>query len=171
MKRLISLIFSMLFIVGCGYKPIAKYSKSIFEEPILVTVKIDPEDPSMGEFLQDEVSQTITDRLNLKLTKNVDMAKNYIVINNYTINTVTANKDDNGNVIRYSVNSAIEFAIRDKYGFWSKNIVSHEYVSVKAQSIIGEKEREKAAKVAIRKAIDEFVVAIIKRAQDKNMSK
>jgi len=75
-------------------------------------------------------------RLNLTITKNVDKAKSYILVNSYTINTTPETKDENGNIIRYSINAAIEFAIKDKYGFWSKNIVASEFVSVKAESSV-----------------------------------
>jgi len=160
-------MIAVFFVVGCGYKPVEQYSKSLFEEPVLVTVKIDPEDPSAGEYLQDEIAKTVTTRLNLKLTKNVNRAKSYIVVNNYTINTTPSNKDDDGNVIRYSVNAAVEFAVKDRLGFWSKNIVASEYVSVKAQSLVSATEKEKAAKVAIKKAVDEFIVAVIQRAKNK----
>ena len=158
----------LFLISGCGgYKPVEQYSKAIFNEPVLVKVKIDPEDPAAGEYLEDEIAKMATNRLNLKLTNNVHEAKNYIIVNNYTINTTTANKDDKGNVIRYSVNAAVEFAIQDRLGFWSKNIVANEFVSVKAQSLISAQEKEKAGKIAIKKAVDDFLVAIIQRTKKK----
>jgi len=161
----IGLIFILLFfITSCGYKPVEKYSVNIFDNPVLVKVKLDPEDPEYGEYLEDEIAKMAINRLNLRLTKNVNEAKSYILVNNYTINTTAANRDKDGNVIRYSVNAAIEFAVKDRYGFWSKNIVANEYVSVKAQSILSSVDKEKAAKLAIKKALDEFVVAVINRA-------
>ena len=165
MRLLFAFLFSLV-LVGCGgYKPVAQYSKNIFAEPVLVKVKIDPEDPSTGEYLQDEVSRMAINRLNLATTKNVDEAKGYILVNNYTINTTPVTKDKNGNVIRYSINAAIEFAVKDKKGFWSKNIVSSEYVGVKAESSVSQVAKDKASKIAIRKALDSFVLAVIKRGQ------
>ena len=152
------------FILSCGYKPVQKYAHNIFENPVLVKVKLDPEDPEYGEYLEDEIAKMAINRLNLTLTKNVNKAKGYILVNDYTINTTPANKDKDGNVIRYSINAAIEFAVKDKYGFWSKNIVTNEYVSVKAQSVLSQSEKQKATKVAIKKALDEFVAAVINRA-------
>lgn len=165
MRVLLAFLFSLV-LVGCGgYKPVAQYSKKIFKEPVLVKVKIDPEDPSTGEYLQDEISRMAINRLNLATTKNVDEAKGYILVNNYTINTTPVTKDKNGNVIRYSINAAIEFAVKDKKGFWSKNIVSSEYVGVKAESSVSQVAKDKASKIAIRKALDSFVLAVIKRGQ------
>ncbi len=165
MRFLLAFLFSLV-LIGCGgYEPTVKYSKSIFKEPVLVHVKIDPEDPDTGEYLQDEITKMATNRLNLSTTKDVNKAKNYIIVNVYTINTTPTNKDDKGNVIRYSINAAIKFATQDKYGFWSKNIVSSEYVPVKATSSISESAKEKAAKVAIKKALDEYVYAVIQRGQ------
>ena len=165
--RLFFVMLVAFFVAGCGgYKPVANYSKSMFEEPVIVKVKIDPEDPSTGEYLQDEIIRMAVNRLNLTITKNVNSAKSYIIVNSYTINTSPITKDDNGNVIRYSINAAIEFAVKDKEGFWSKNIVSSEYVSVKAQSSISEVAKDKATKLAIKKALDDFVLAVMKRGQE-----
>jgi len=164
MRIVIAFIFSLI-LIGCGgYQPVVKYSKHIFAEPVFVKVKIDPEDPKTGEYLQDEITKMAINRLNLILTQNVNKAKNYILVNSYTVNTTPVTKDNNGNVIRYSINAAIEFAIKDKYGFWSKNIVASEYVSVKAQSLISATAKDKATKLAIKKALDDFVVAVMQRA-------
>ncbi len=165
MRLLFAFLFSLV-LIGCGgYKPVVQYSKNIFAEPVLVKVKIDPEDPSTGEYLQDEVSRMAINRLNLSTTKNVNKAKGYILVNSYTINTTPATKDDNGNIIRYSINAAIEFAIKDKKGFWSKNIVASEYVAVKAESSVSQVAKDKATKLAIHKALDSFVLAVIQRGQ------
>ena len=165
MRLLFAFLFSLV-LIGCGgYKPVAQYSKNIFNEPVLVKVKIDPEDPSTGEYLQDGIARMAINRLNLATTKNVNRAKGYILVNSYTINTTPATKDDNGNIIRYSINAAIEFAIKDKKGFWSKNIVSSEFVAVKAESSVSQVAKEKATNLAINKALDSFVLAVIQRGQ------
>ncbi len=172
MKYLFIVVLSFILTACGGYKPAPKYAKDIFEQPVLVKVKLDPEDPKSGVFLQDEITRMAVNRLNLTLTKNVNEAKNYIVVNSYTINTTPLNYDENGNIIRYSVNAAIEFAIKDKYGFWSKNIVASEYVNVNPDSLASALDKEKAGKVAIQKALDSFIVAMMQRSQkvgeDKN---
>ena len=165
MRLLFALLLSFL-IVGCGYKPVVEYSKTLFEEPVFVKVKLDPEDASIGEYLQDEIAKMAINRLNLSITKNVHKAKSYILVNSYTINTTPVTKDDNGNVIRYSINAAIEFAVKDKEGFWSKNIVSNEYVAVKAESSVSVSAKDKASKLAIKKALDIFVMAVMQRGQE-----
>ena len=165
MRLLFALLLSFL-IVGCGYKPVVEYSKTLFEEPVFVKVKLDPEDASTGEYLQDEIAKMAINRLNLSITKNVHKAKSYILVNSYTINTTPVTKDDNGNVIRYSINAAIEFAVKDKEGFWSKNIVSNEYVAVKAESSVSVSAKDKASKLAIKKALDIFVMAVMQRGQE-----
>ena len=167
MRIFVAMLFSLL-LIGCGstgYKPVVKYSNEIFNQPVITKVKIDPEDPSTGEYLQDEIIKMATNRLNLTITKNVDEAKSYILVNSYTINTTPETKDDNGNIIRYIINAAIDFAIKDKYGFWSKNIVAAEYVSVKDESSISQIAKDNATKLAIKKALDDFLVAVIKREQ------
>lgn len=164
MRLFFAFLLSFL-IAGCGYKPVVQYSKTIFEEPVLVKVKLDPEDASTGEYLQDEIAKMAINRLNLSITQNVNKAKSYILVNSYTINTTPVTKDDNGNVIRYSINAAIEFAVKDKDGFWSKNIVSSEYVAVKAQSSVSATAKDKAMKLAIKKALDNFVIAVMQRGQ------
>ena len=110
--RVLFALFLSLFIVSCGgYQPVAKYSKTLFQKPVLVKVKIDPEDPSTGVYLQEEITKMAVNRLNLTTTKNVDEAKGYILVNSYTINTTPVTKDDNGNVIRYSINAALELSL------------------------------------------------------------
>jgi len=168
MRRLLLLIFGIFLIVGCSsQQPVAKVANSIFDNPILVNVKIDPEDPKSGNILEDELKKMVINRLNLKLTENIDEAKSYILVTNYIVNTVPVTKDDKGNVIRYSVYIAMQLAIKDKAGFWSKNITTGTYVVVKAKSILSQQEKEKATKIAIKKGIDELVVAIAKRAKEK----
>ena len=165
MKFLFTFLIAF-FLLACGGKPVAKYATSSFEEPVLVNVKIDPEDVESGEFIQDELTRTVVNRLHLRVTKNVDEAKSYILVNIYAINTSPANYDDDGNVIRYSVNAAIKFAMKDKFGFWTKNIVANQYVSVKAQSLLSQTDKQKAEKLAIKKALDAFVAAVVNRAQE-----
>ncbi len=165
MRYLVAVFFTLLIVACGGYKPAPQYANDIFAEPVLVKVKMDPEDPDAGVFLQDEIAKMAVNRLNLTLTKNVNLAKSYIVVNSYTINTTPLNYDENGNIIRYSVNAAIEFAIKDKFGFWSKNIVASEYVDVKPEATTSALDKEKAGKVAIQKALDTFVVAVMQRSR------
>lgn len=165
MRAFLAVVVAILLSACGGYKPAPVYANEVLENPVVVKVKLDPEDPSSGVYLQDTIAQLAVNRLNLSVTKNVDKAKNYIVVNDYAINTSPANYDENGNVIRYSVNAAIVFAIKDKKGFWSKNIVTNEYVDVAAQAALGTAQKEKAAKVAINKALDDFVVAVITRSK------
>ena len=168
MKRLLLLIVGIFLIVGCSsQQPVAKAANSIFDNPILVNVKIDPEDPKSGNVLEDELKKMVINRLNLQLTENIDEAKSYILVTNYIVNTVPVTKDDKGNVIRYSVYIAMQLAMKDKAGFWSKNITTGTYVVVKAKSILSEQEKEKATKVAIKKGVDELIVEIAKRAKEK----
>ena len=170
MRLLVVAFFAFLLTACSGYKPAPKFSADIFTNPVLVKVKIDSEDPDTGTYLEDEIARMAINRLNLTLTKRVKEANGYILVNSYTINTTPINKDKNGNVIRYSVNSAIEFAIKDKYGFWSKNIVAGAYVTVKPQSLMSALDKEKATKLAIKLALDEFVADVMKRSRemDKN---
>jgi copper chaperone CopZ len=165
MKYLLVVVMAFLISACGGYKPAPQFADDIFEQPVLVKVKIDPEDPNAGVFLQDEIAKMAVNRLNLTLTKNVDLAKSYIVVNSYTINTTPLNYDDNGNIIRYSVNAAIEFAVKDKYGFWSKNIVASEYVDVKPEAATSAFDKEKAGRIAIKKALDSFIVAVMQRSR------
>jgi len=165
MKYLFVVVMAFLISACGGYKPAPQYANDIFEEPVLIKVKIDPEDPNAGVFLQDEIAKMAVNRLNLRLTKNVDLAKSYIVVNSYTINTTPLNYDDNGNIIRYSVNAAMEFAVKDKYGFWSKNIVASEYVNVKPEAMTSALDKEKAGRIAIKKGLDSFIVAVMERSR------
>ena len=165
--RLLYIFILSLIISSCGgYKPVPQMAKKIFQEPVLVKVSLNEKDPQSGRYIEDELIKTLINRLNLKVTQNAKIAKNYIVVTVYAVNTSVANKDDDGNVIRYSVNAAIKFAVQDRYGFWFKNIVANEYVSVKAKSVLSENEKEKAEKIAIRKALDAFVLAVANRAKE-----
>jgi len=169
MKKYIAIISSFL-LIGCsniGYKPIAKYSNKIFNQPIITNVKIDPEDPYTGVYLYDEITNMIKNRLNLKITKNVKEVNNYILVNRYTTTTTPTTSDDNGYTIRYTLNVVIELAIKDKYGFWSKNIIITEHVASEDNLSISQVTKNNAIKLAIKKAINNFLIAIVKRARDK----
>jgi len=165
MRVFLAVLVSLILSACSGYKPAPEYAGEVFENPVIVKVKLDPEDPSSGVYLQDTIAQIAVNRLNLVVTKNANKAKNYIVVNDYAINTSPANYDKNGNVIRYSVNAAIKFAVKDKMGFWSKSIVTNEYVNVAAQTALGTAEKEKAARVAINKGLDSFIMAVIQRSK------
>ena len=165
MRVFLAIVVALLLSACGGYKPAPVYADELFDGPVIIKVKLDPEDPSSGVYLQDNIAQLAVNRLNLDVTKDAKKAKNYIVVNDYAINTSPSNSDENGNVIRYSVNAAIVFAVKDKQGFWSKNIVANEYVDVAAQSALGSVQKEEAARMAIDKALDEFVVAVIQRTK------
>ncbi len=164
-KILYTIIFSLVIVACGGYEPIPHLAKNIFQEPVLVKVSINEKDPQSGRYIEEELIKAVSNRLNLEVTQNAKIAKNYIIVTVYAVNTSVANKDDDGNVIRYSVNAAIKFAVEDRYGFWFKNIVTNEFVSVKAKSVLSENEKAKAEKIAISKAIDNFIVAVTQRAQ------
>ncbi len=166
MKFFYIFLLSLIISACGGYKPVPQMAKSIFEEPVLVKVSLNEKDPQSGRYIEEELIKTVINRLNITVTQNAKIAKNYIVVTIYAVNTSVANKDDDGNVIRYSVNAAIKFAVQDRYGFWFKNIVANEFVSVKAKSVLSENEKAKAEKNAIQKALDDFVVAVANRAQE-----
>ena len=166
------LIFATLFLlIGCGnYQPVNGVAKSIFDNPVLVNVQLDPEDPDSGRVLQKELKKMVINRLNLTLTENIDSASSYLLVNNYTVNTVPVTKDKDGNVIRYSIYIAMQVAMKDRAGFWSQNVTTGTYVVVKAQSQLSKQDKDKATKVAIKKAVDDLVVEITKRAKEKGDS-
>ena len=67
MKYLVVVVVAFLISACGGYKPVPQYSNDIFEQPVLTKVKMDPEDPESGVFLQDEIAKMAVNRLNLTL--------------------------------------------------------------------------------------------------------
>ncbi len=156
MKRVWWLIFSII-VAGCGYKPIKSFAKESIKDPVYIYVNIRSDEPKYGIYIYDEFAKLISERLNLKLTKDKKEAKSKIDIIDYSISVQPLNYDENGYVIRYGVGVSIKYRVKSPKKSWQESLNSYEEVGVKSTSIQSYKSQEEAIKEAIDKALDRFL--------------
>lgn len=143
--------------IGCGYHPVAYYSKKSLGSSIYVDVKISLSDPENSVIAKDALNKAITTRLQSDLTSknNADTIVT-IEITNIDIYSIADGSDGFSNFYRAYVE--ISFSYLDKLGRSQKFINNGSYdFPVDDISTITDDKRFSAINQASIQAIDKFI--------------
>ncbi len=171
MKKLIDIktvagvtAFLILFFVGgCGYQPVARYTKSIFNSPVYVDVILSGVEPRNGVFLKDEIMRMLMTRFHVSVTKKAKNSKTEIVVPKYHFEYSALTYDDNGYVTRYRISASILFRLVSEKGSLEKKIVTSEDVSIQGSSLTSSAAREAGIRASIRKSLDKFTAYVAQK--------
>ena len=156
-----------LIITGCGYKPVAQYGRDLLPGPVYVDVRLSGVEPQNGVYLKDEIIRMLKNRFHEKVSLHKEGAVSQIVVPGYTIGYSPLTYDKNGYVTRYRVTTDITFNLIMPKEKLSKKIVSSEDVSIQPGSLTSSVAREAAIRVAIRKAMDQFLAYVAQKGYGK----
>jgi len=156
-----------IMISGCGYKPAARYSQELLPDPVYVDVRLSGIEPQDGVYLKDEMIRLLKNRFHEKVSLQKESATSQIIVPTYTINYSSLTYDSNGYVTRYRVTIDITFRLITPKEKLTKKIVSTEDVSVQPGSLSSSVAREAAIRVAIRKAMDQFLAYVAQKGYGK----
>ena len=156
----ILLAFLLLFnVVGCGYKPSAKFSRQITGERISTSVIISGENPENTVLVKDAVDTAILEIFHASLAdKNIADTHLYISLSDPSYRAVEYN--ENGYVIAYRV--VVHLHIKRVTGKDVKHYTtSGSYdLEISPNSVITDQQRFVAIKNSASKAIKSFLAQI-----------
>jgi outer membrane lipopolysaccharide assembly protein LptE/RlpB len=163
---ILSLFFLLSFvsiIAGCGYKPVAQYGKAQLPEPVYVDVQLSGVEPQNGVYLKEEIMRVLRTHFQERVVLDKAQAASELLIPRYKIDYKPLAYDTNGYVIRYRVSVDIDFLLRSPKGQLRKRIRGTEDVNIQPGSLTSDVAREQAIRVAIRKAMDDFIAYVAQK--------
>jgi hypothetical protein len=162
-----TLIMSVLVISGCGYKPAARYGRDLLPDPVYVDVRLSGVEPQTGVYLKDEILRLLRTRFHERVALHKEGAVSRIVVPSYSIDYSPLTYDADGYVTRYRVSSRITFELTTPKEKLTKKISTTEDVSIQPGSLTSSLAREAAIRVAIRKAMDQFLAYVAQKGYGK----
>ena len=161
------LIMSVLMISGCGYKPAAQYGRDLLPDPVYVDVRLSGVEPQNGVYLKDEILRLLRTRFHERVALHKEGAVSQIIVPSYDISYSPLTYDNNGYVTRYRVTTRITFNLMTPKEKLTKKITATEDVSIQPGSLTSSAAREYAIRVAIRKAMDQFLAYVAQKGYGK----
>ena len=152
--------YSLFILSGCGYKPSTVFSKKVLGDRIYVDLDINVEEPENSVFIKDAINEAIYDRFRSKLSSKKD-ANTIILVKLENVELTPLSYDKNGYATLYKNSVELKFKVIDKFkkSYKITSIGTFSF-GVVGQSVISDKKKFDAIKVASAKAIDKFISKI-----------
>jgi len=153
------ILFIVLFLIGCGYKPTSMYTKPILGDKISTKVDIDIKNPVDSIFLKDALNEAVIGVFNSKIVKNGD-SKIELKVGSVSISPI--GYDKNGYPIFYRANSSIVAYIKDINGNLKTYSATGSYdFSINSNATLSDSIKHNAIKEAFIRALQmiEFKIA------------
>jgi hypothetical protein len=150
--------FSLLIIVGCGYKPSSQVIKNTFADSVYVEVVVDRVEPENAPFIKDEMNRLIYTRFKGQVTSK-EQAESQIRVT-YRGTTFYPLAYEDGYVTRYRARVRVKFDMITKKGRLRKNIYAIHEADIHASSLTSSTLRTEAIRKGLEKALDEFMAYI-----------
>jgi hypothetical protein len=151
--------FSLLIIVGCGYKPSSQVIKNTFEDTVYVEVIVDRAEPENAPFVKDEMNRLIYTRFKGRVVSK-EQAESQIHISYSGSSFSPLAYDQDGYVTRYRVNVRVHFDMITKKGRLKKDITAIHEADIHASSLASSSLRTEAIRKGLEKALDEFMAYV-----------
>lgn len=152
-------LFAIVFFVGCGYKPSAKYARNIVGERVSTSIVISAEDPENTVVIKDAVDSAIIEIFHSSL-----VARNYSDTHlNFSITSpsyTAIQYDTNGFIVAYRATIVLNVVRISKDLQKSYTATGTYDFSVSANAVITDQERFDAIKYSAKKAINSFVAQV-----------
>ncbi|PSM52510.1 lipooligosaccharide transport system, OM translocon component LptE [Campylobacter blaseri] len=171
MRRFIY-VFLLVFLVGCGYKPVSKISDNILADSVFVDVSMSKTDPQNTVAIKDAVRSGIVSRLHKRLAPR-DIAQTYIIASIQSLSFSVLAYDQYGYATSYRANLALNFKTKLKDGSVVniKGVGDHDFRVTRVaktkrdtSSVISDKERYDAIQNASSQAFNEFIATLAIRS-------
>jgi len=152
------MIFPILLLISCGYKPSSQYIKNTFDDNVYVEVVVDRAEPENAPFVKDEISRLVYTRFKGRVTSKEQAGSSIRIA--YSGTTFTPLAYANGYVSRYRVNVRVNFDMMTKQGRIKKKISTIFETDIKAGSVDSSALRTEAIRKGLEKALDEFLAYV-----------
>ena len=111
--RKILTVFCLIFLIGCGYKPISKIAKETIEGSVFVDVTMSKTDPQNTVAIKDAIRQGIVQRLGMSLADR-SSAQSHIVAAIKSLSFTELSYDQYGYISSYRANLVVNFKTKLK---------------------------------------------------------
>lgn len=153
------LLFIVVSLSSCGYKPSAKYVRGVVGEKISTSITIASHDPENTVIIKDAVDSAILEVFHAQLTsKKLSQTHLHISLGNPTYTPLQYDEDGyvisyRANIVlkikRYNKNTKKEYITKGNYDF-----------SIDANSVITDQQRFDAVRYSAAKAIRSFIAQL-----------
>jgi len=158
-RKLTLIILSMLLLSACGYRPSAKYSRSVVGEKISTSVIISAQDPENTVIIKDAVDSAIIESFHASLVSRA-YSQSHLELSIGEPTYTPVQYDENGYIVGYRTTIILNI-IRYHNGLSKKYIARGTYdFSIVANAVITDLQRFEAIKSSSAKAIKAFVAQV-----------
>jgi len=156
MKKITIILGAMFIFTACGYKPSSQAIKNIFSDSVYVEVKVDRVEPENAPFVRDELNRMIYTRFKGRVVSK-ERAQSQIIAD-YRGSSLYPLAYEDGYVVRYRVNTRIQFSMITKEGKeLHKSILSRVESDIEDSSISSSVLRTEAIRKGLEKSLDQFL--------------
>lgn len=159
MKLFLPLILLVFILLGCGYKPTAKYAKSALGEKVSVAVDIYSMDPINSVIIKDAVLQSLITRFRIVTTER-KFSITHLDVKLKKVTETALEYDINGYVVARRMTVDLKIDRLTKGVKKSYNVSGLFDVSIEPNATVSDSDRFKAIKAASLKAIDALIVQL-----------
>ncbi|WP_104698070.1 MULTISPECIES: LPS assembly lipoprotein LptE [unclassified Helicobacter] len=158
--RILTLIFMLLF-TGCGYKPVAHFSKKALGDGIYVSLKVNVANTESSVEIKDLLNQLVVTRFQRKLVdkKDADTIIN-LEIMEVTDNSIATNTDGFTTFYRVTVRVRFEYDNRVDQSKVFYNTAYQDYAVSLEDPLITYNNKLEAIRDASNQCIDKFLTQI-----------
>ena len=170
--RKILTVFCLIFLIGCGYKPISKIAKETIEGSVFVDVTMSKTDPQNTVAIKDAIRQGIVQRLGMSLADR-SSAQSHIVAAIKSLSFTELSYDQYGYITSYKIVLNLSYKTKFKDGKIVETTASgeHDFSVARrskstryADSIISDTDKFEAIKEASKEAFDEYIANLAIKA-------
>lgn len=164
--RLLLYLMMVIFLAGCGYKPVSKITNNILGDKVWVDVIMSRTDPQNTVSIKDVIREGIIKRLGKSVVKRKEEANSVIIASIKSLDFQAILYDEFGYVTAYKTNLVVDYKVRFEDGSITNFMASGEYdfhITKRVQntrytdSVISDKDRYDAIQNASTESFDEFI--------------
>ncbi|MEA2017256.1 MAG: LPS assembly lipoprotein LptE [Campylobacterota bacterium] len=151
------LIYPLLIITGCGYKPTSHYAKNSISGDVYVDVKIDINNAQNSVLIKDAMNEMVLNQFEATLTNNKAIADTVVIVSLSSVSHTAISSDNEGYAKTYRTSVTISVSYEKQNSSSVALKVSNYYdYSVDADSTLTTQKKQEAVKIAATKALSDI---------------
>jgi len=153
------IILVTLLLSACGYRPGAKFSRSVVGEKISTSVIISAQDPQNTVIIKDAVDSAVIESFHASLVSRAE-SQSHLELSISEPTYTPVQYDENGYIVGYRTNIALNI-VRYHNGLSKKYFARGTYdFTIAANAVITDLQRFEAIKSSSAKAIKAFIAQV-----------
>jgi len=157
--RISVVVIALLWLAGCGYRPVSHMSRSLFSQPLYLEVTLSRKNPESGLFLTDAMREAVRYRLAGKLTDD-PQADERLKVSYRVVSLDALGYDTHGYVERYRVKLETHFDLLRQKKHLVATIQTIEEADVTPSALESSSAKREAIKSCAVKAVDQFIAFV-----------